>query len=49
MMFGYVKEKKLQIIGIKTINRMNIDDINNLNMLQILWRHSKIFSKKLNP
>ena len=45
MMFGYVKEKKLQIIGIKTINRMNIDDINNLHASNFMETFKNIFEK----
>ena len=45
MIFGYVKEKKQQIIGIKTINKMNIDSINKLHTIDFIETFKNIFEK----
>ena len=45
MIFGYAKEKKLQIIGIKILNKMNINEINILHFSKFIEIFKNIFEK----
>ena len=45
MIFGYVKEKKLQNIGIIITIKMNIDKINSLNISKFIETFKNIFEK----
>ena len=45
MMFGFADEMKQLIIGIRIINKMKIQDVNNLSSEEFIENFNNIFEK----